>query len=71
MGRLRAWEGLGWAIWIGQVAPGTLVGLSRFHRKKSQHSGVFPKLHTALCGQAHVFGQVINGSWKEREASRN
>lgn len=48
--------------WIGQVAPGTLVGLSRLHRKKSQHRGVFPELHTALCRQAHVFGQVINSS---------
>lgn len=52
---------------LGQVAPGALVGLAGLHGQESQHSGVLPKLHAALCGEAHVFGQVINSSWKKRK----
>ena len=52
---------------LGQVAPGALVSLASFHRQESQHSRVLPELHATLCGQAHIFGQVINSSWGKKE----
>lgn len=63
----------GWAgTWSGASRPGALVGLAGFHRQESQHSRVLPELHATLCGEAHVFGQVINSSWKrKRDILRN
>ena len=60
--------GAGWpGTRAGASRPGALVSLAGFHRQKSQHSRVLPKLHATLCGQAHVFGQVINSSWGKKE----
>lgn len=64
---MRAELGLG----LGQVAPGALVGLASFHRQESQHRGVLPELHATLRGEAHVFGQVINSSWKGKKNKEN
>lgn len=56
---------------LGQVAPGALVGLAGFHRQEPQHRRVLPKLHATLRGEAHVFGQVINSSWKGKKKKEN
>lgn len=60
---MRVKLGLG----LGQVAPGALVGLAGLYGQESQHSRVLPELHAALSGEAHVFGQVINSSWKKEK----
>lgn len=52
---------------LGQDALGALVGLAGLYGQESQHSRVLPELHAALSGEAHVFGQVINGSWKKEK----
>lgn len=62
-GSVRVKLGLG----LGQVAPGALVGLAGLYGQESQHRGVLPELHAALCGEAHVFGQVIHSSWKKEK----
>lgn len=62
-------KAVGLGLGLGPGAPGALVGLASFHRQESQHSGVLPELHAALCGQAHVFGQVVNSSWKSKRNS--
>lgn len=47
-------------------ACGASVGLSRLHLQQSQHGRVVSELHPTLGGQAHVFSQVVHGSWAER-----
>lgn len=52
---------------LGPVAPGALVGLAGLYGQESQHRGVLPELHATLCGEAHIFSQVINSSWEKRK----
>lgn len=55
----------------GRACEWASVGLSRLHLQQSQHGRVVPQLHPALGGQAHVFSQVVHGSWAERQNSQS